>query len=63
MITSEFTTPVSTVRIHDDCLDSVATNSMARASQIVSDSYKRRLQADREGPVNSPGPLPVTGRG
>lgn len=62
MITSEFTTPVSTVRIHDDCLDSVATNSMARVSQIVSESYKRRLQTDREGPVNSSGPLPVTGK-
>lgn len=63
MITSEFTTPVSTVRIHDDYLDSGITNRMDRVSHIVSESYRRRLQMGREDQALKSEALPMTGKG
>lgn len=51
MVASEFNTPVSTVRIHDDWVEPVTDSRISELSRIVSTSYRRRAQAEPGGAV------------
>lgn len=51
MIASEFHTPVSTVRIHDDWVEPVTDSRLSTLSHILSASYRRRAQNGPEGAV------------
>lgn len=47
MVASEFNTPVSTVRIHDDWVEPVTDSCISQLSRIISASYRRRAQAEQ----------------
>lgn len=53
MIALELNNEVSTVRIHDDFFDPTPDKLLAVVSNVVTDSYKRRLLSDTKDPVQA----------
>ena len=47
MITTEFKTPMATIRIHDEYFEAAPDSRISQLSHIVSESYRRRQTQNR----------------